>query len=123
MQVWRRLLAGFPIALAVVVLRLSLGAGIEVWVAEGPVSARARDVFGRVQVALDAAEQGLDQADASLTRAAERLNRTREEQQGLAREPARGNAARRFLARTVPQQIAPELGNKLWTAITRSETP
>ena len=70
MQVWSRLLAGFAIVLAVVVLPLSLGAGIGVWVAKGPVSARALDVFGRVEVALDVAEQGLDQADASLTRAA-----------------------------------------------------
>jgi hypothetical protein len=111
MQVWRRLLVGFAIVLAVVVLSLSLGAGSGVWVAKGPVSAHARGVFGRVEAALDFAEQGLDQADASLARAAERLNRTREEQQRLARDPARGNAARRFVARTVQQQIAPELGN------------
>jgi hypothetical protein len=110
-MVWRRLLAGFAIVLAVVVLFLSLGAGIGVWVAKGPASARARDVFGRVDVALGVAEQGLDQADASLTRAADRLNRAREEQQRLAREPARGNAVKGFLARTVQQQIAPDLGN------------
>jgi hypothetical protein len=34
-------------------------------VAKGAVSARARDVFGRVEVALDVAEQSLDQADVS----------------------------------------------------------
>ena len=110
MQVWRRLLAGPPIVLAVVVLRLSLGAGIEVWGAEGPVRARARDVFARVEVALDVAEQGFGQADASLTRAAERLNRTREEQQGLAREPAAVCTTSRFCK------------SKPWNAMTRSET-
>ena len=70
MQVWRRLLAGCDIVLAVVVLPPSLVAGFGVWVAKGPVSARALDVFGRVEVALDVAEQRLDQANASLTPAA-----------------------------------------------------
>src|SRR5262249_54049120 len=58
--------------------------------------------------ALDVAEQGLEHASTSLARAAERLDRAREEQRQLAQQPRRGNAARSFMARTVQQLIAPQ---------------
>jgi hypothetical protein len=76
-----------------------------------PVTDRATRIFDRVEAALDVADEGLDHVQASLARAAERLESVREEQRRLAQEPRRGMGARRFMARTVQQQLAPDLGN------------
>jgi hypothetical protein len=111
MRVCRRALAGLALLLGAVGLLLSLAGGIGVWVIRPTVSAKATLVFGRVEAALDVADQALAHVKTSLERAAERLDKVREEQRQLAREPQRADAARRFLARTVQQRVAPELGN------------
>ena len=82
------------------------------------MTARATQVFGRVAAALDVAEQGLEHAGTSLARAAERLDRVREEQR---QQPRRGNAARSFMARTVQQLIAPQFSEAHETLHTVAE--
>ena len=82
------------------------------------MTARATQVFGRVAAALDVAEQGLEHASTSLARAAERLDRVREEQR---QQPRRGNAARSFMARTVQQLIAPQFSEAHETLHTVAE--
>ena len=111
MRVCRRALAGLALLLGAVGLLLSLAGGVGVWVIRPTVSTKATLVFGRVEAALDVADQGLAHVKTSLARAAERLDKVREEQRQLAREPQRGDATRRFLARTVQQRVAPEIGN------------
>lgn len=111
MRVCRRALAGLALLLGAAVLLLSLAAGVGVWVIKPTVSSKATFVFGRVDAALDVADQGLEHVKTSLARAAERLDTVREEQKQLAQKPQRGDATRRFLARTVQQQVAPEIGN------------
>jgi hypothetical protein len=110
MRVWKRILAGLTLLLATVGLLLSLAAGVGIWVVKGPVTARAVDVFGRIETALDVADQGLDHVRTSLARAAERLDRAKEEQRQLAEVPRQNNAAQRLLARTVLPTIAPQVG-------------
>jgi hypothetical protein len=110
MRVCKRALAGLVLLIATAGLLLSLGAGVGIWIVKGPVTDRATHVFERINAALDVADQGLDQVKASLARAAERLDNVKEEQAKLAQEPRRGNVARRLLARTVQQRVAPELG-------------
>jgi hypothetical protein len=111
MRVCRRALAGLALLLGAVVLLLSLAGGVGVWVIRPTVSSKATFVFGRVDAALDVADQALAHVKASLARAAERLDKVREERRQLAREPQRGDATRRFLARTVQQTVAPEIDN------------
>lgn len=81
------------------------------WIVKGPATAKATRVFGRVEAALDVAEQKLNQVNSSLARAAERLDGAREEQRRIAQDPQQNNALRRALARTVQQRIAPEIGD------------
>ena len=88
---------------------------------KGPLTARATQVFGRVAAALDVAEQGLEHASTSLARAAECLDRVKEEQRQLAQQPRRGNAARSFMARTVQQLIAPQFSEAHETLHTVAE--
>jgi hypothetical protein len=111
MQLCKRVLAALTLLLSAAGLLLSLAGGVGVWVVKGRVTAKAEWVFGRVESALDVADQGLDHVNTSLARAAERLDSAREEQRQLAGEPQRAAAARRFLARTVQQTVAPELGD------------
>ena len=111
MRVCRRALAGLALLLGAAVLLLSLAAGVGVWVIRPTVSAKATFVFERVEAALNVADQGLDHVKTSLARAAERLDKVREEQRQLAREPQKADVARRFLARTVQQRVAPEIDN------------
>jgi hypothetical protein len=92
-------------------LFLSLAGGVGVWLVKGPATAKATRVFGRIEAALDVAEQNLDQVKASLARAAERLDSAREEQRKLVQQPQPNSALRRMLARTVQQRIAPQLGD------------
>jgi hypothetical protein len=111
MRVVKRILAGFTLVLAAVMLLLSLAAAAGVWVVKEPVAARASRTFGRVDAALDIADRGLGQVKASLARAEERLATVRHEQTNLAREPRANNTARRMMARTVARQVTPELGD------------
>jgi hypothetical protein len=111
MRVCKRILAGLVLLLGTAGLLLSVAGGVGVWLVKGPVTDRATRVFGRIEAALDVAEQGLDHVQASLARAAERLDGVRQEQRKLAGEPRRNGALGRLLARTVQQRVAPELGD------------
>jgi hypothetical protein len=104
-------LAGLIFLLGVAGLLLSLAGGVGVWIVKEPMTARATHVFGRIEAALDIADQGLDHVKQSLARAAQRLDSVKEEQRKLAQEPPRSNVTQRFLARTVQQRIAPELSD------------
>jgi hypothetical protein len=111
MKVLKRILAGLILLLSVAGLLVSLAAGVGVWFAKKPVTDRANRIFGRVDSALDLADQSLDQVNASLARAAERLESVKKQQKEIAQNPPRGTATRRFMAQTVQRQIAPDLGN------------
>jgi hypothetical protein len=111
MKVCKRILAGLVLLLSVLGLVLSLAGGVGVWVVKPPVTAKATHVFERIEAALELADQGLDHVNQSLANAADRLESIRAEQRRLSEEPQRGNAARRLMARTVQQRIAPELGD------------
>ena len=111
MRLCKRTLTGLTLLLSAAGLLLSLAGGVGVWAVKGPVTAKATWVFQRVEAALDVADQGLAHVKTSLARAAERLDKVREERRQLAREPQRGDATRRFLARTVQQTVAPEIDN------------
>ncbi len=111
MKVLKRILAGFTLLLAAVVLLLSLAGGVGVWLVKGPVTERATRVFERIDAALDIADKALGQVKDSLARAAERLDSVREEQRKLAQQPQKVNPLRRLIARKVQQNIAPEVGN------------
>lgn len=111
MNLCKRLLAGLTLLTGAAMLLLSLAGGVGVWIVKGPATDRAVALFGRVDAALDLAEQGLDQVKSSLARAAERLDGAREEQRQLAQQPQRTGALRRMLARTVQQRVAPEIGD------------
>jgi hypothetical protein len=111
MNLLKSILAALTVLLSVGMLLLSLAAGIGVWIVKQPATDKATRVFGRIEAALDIAQQNLDQVKASLARAAERLDGAREEQQKLAQMPRGNNVLRRTLARTVQRQLAPELGD------------
>jgi hypothetical protein len=111
MNACKRALAALTLLLGAVGLLLSLAGGVGVWAVKGPATAKATRAFERIEVALGVAEQSLEQVKVSLARATERLDGVREEQRKLAQGPRTGNPLRRMLARTVQQQIAPEVGN------------
>jgi hypothetical protein len=107
----KRLLAGLTILLSTVGLVLGLAGCVGVWVVKRPVTAKAAWAFDRIGTALDVADQSLGHVKTSLARASERLDTVREEQRQLSREPQKADVARRFLARTVQQRVAPEIDN------------
>jgi hypothetical protein len=111
MKVCKRILAGLTLLLSAAGLLLSLAGGVGVWVVKGPVTAKLTRIFERLDAALDLADQGLDHVKASLARAAERLDSVREERRQLAQPSGVASTAKRFLARSVQQGIAPELGD------------
>jgi hypothetical protein len=111
MKIRRRILAAMALILSTVGLLLSLTASAGVWIVERPVKVKAANAFERLETALDVGDQNLGQVNASLARAAERLELVRQEQRKLAQAPRRADPARRFLARTVQQQIAPEFAD------------
>jgi hypothetical protein len=94
---------------ALVILLLVVAAGVGVWIAKPPVTATAHHLFERVEVALDMADQGLDHAGVSLTKASERLDSVKQQQRKIAQEPRRASTIGRMLARTVQQKIAVDL--------------
>lgn len=119
MHVGKKILAGLVLAVGTAVLLLSLTASVAVWVVKGPATAKASHVFDRVEAALDLADEHLAEVKASLARAAERLDKAREEQRKLAQEPRPTGTLQRIVARQVLPTVAPDLGNaqeKLHTA-------
>lgn len=121
MKYCKRMLAGALFLLAAAGLLLSLAGGVGVWIVKGPATTRATRLFRRIEAALDVADQGLAHARTSLARAAERLDTVRAEQRKLAQAPRSNNLARRLLARTVQQRIAPEFGGAHATLHTVAE--
>jgi hypothetical protein len=111
MNVCKRILAGLTLLVSAAMLLLSLAGGVGVWIVKGPVTDKATHVFGRIDDALEIAEQNLDLARDGLDRAAARLDRVREEQGKLAQHPEPTNAKRRALARMVRKAVTPELGD------------
>jgi hypothetical protein len=111
MNVCKRILAGLILLLSAVGLLLSVAGGVSVWVVKGPATAKATQVFRRIEAALDVADKGLAHVKTSLDNAQKRLDSAKEEQGKLAQGPQRNNALRRTLARTALQSIAPELGD------------
>jgi hypothetical protein len=111
MKFLKRILAGFTLLLAAAMLVFSLAAGIGIWFVRAPVMDQATTLLGRIEAALDAAGQGLNQVKASLGRAADRLNEVTEEQRELAREPRKSDKRRQLLAQKVQQRLAPVLGD------------
>jgi hypothetical protein len=109
-NIGRCILVVLAIVLSASVLLACLALGIGVWIVKRPVTAKATAVFGRVESALDVADQNLVQVQASLARAAESLNSAREEQKKLAQGPQSDGALHRIGARALPR-VAPDLGN------------
>jgi hypothetical protein len=110
MLVAQRVLAALALLLGTAGLILSLTGAVGVWLAREPVTARATRIFERIETALDSAERHLEQARASLTRAAERLDSARQEQRKISQEPQPSSKLRKGLARTVQQRLSPEIG-------------
>jgi hypothetical protein len=125
MKVCMRVLAGLVLLVATAGLLLSVAGGVGVWVVKGPVTDKATRGFGRIDSALDVAEQGLDHAQTSLARAAERLDGVKQDQRKLAQERRRNNplggVLGGFLARRVQERVAPELGDAHETLHTVAE--
>jgi flagellar biosynthesis chaperone FliJ len=111
MMVCKRILAGLTFLLCVAGLLLSLTGGIGVWVVKEPATAKATKVFGRIEAALDVADQGLVHVQSSLDKAEERLASVKEEQRKLAQDPRNNRPLGRVMARTVQQTVAPEFDN------------
>jgi hypothetical protein len=118
MKYCKRILAGVVFLLAPAVLLLSLAGGVGIWIVKEPATTRATRLFGRIEAALDDADKGIEHVKTSLARASDRLISARKEQR---RQPRQNNAARRFLARTVQQTVAPELGSAHETIHTVAE--
>jgi hypothetical protein len=110
-MIGKRILAGVVLVLSAAMLIASLAGGIGVWIVKGPAMEKSETILGRIDVALNIAEQSLIHAQTSLSRAAERLEGAREEQRQLAQQPQQNSALRRIVARTVQQTVAPELGS------------
>jgi hypothetical protein len=110
MRICKRILAGLTLVLSAIGLLLSLTVGAGVWIVREPVTTRSTRVFERIDGALDVADDALEQVKTSLARAEKNLEDARAKQSAQA--PAtRTDTARRFLARTVQRQVAPELGD------------
>jgi hypothetical protein len=79
MNVCKRILGILALLLGAAGLLLSLAVGVGVWVVKEPVTARATHISERVDAGLDLAEQKLEHAQTSLTRAAEHVENVKEE--------------------------------------------
>jgi hypothetical protein len=122
MNLCKRTLAGLTLLVSAAMLLVSLAGGVSVWIVKGPVTDKATRVFGRVDAALDVAEQSLDLVSHSLGRAAERLDSIRAEHGQLARHPQPTTAKHRALARTLRKAVVPELGDAHKKVQTIAET-
>ncbi len=110
-SIGQRIVAVIAFVLSAAALLACLVVVVGVWVVKPRATAKATMVFGRVENALDVAEENLDLVQASLARAAERLDSAREEQRKLAQEPQPNTALTRVVARSVLPRMAPDLGN------------
>src|SRR5262245_7118368 len=115
--VWRVLIL-LVVVVAVAALLLSLAGGIGVWMVKGRVTDFATSKFDKAEAALDKADRGLTLVNATLANAAERLEAARQDQRST---PRNNNLARRLLARTVQQTIAPQLDEAQATLNTIAE--
>jgi hypothetical protein len=106
-----RVLAGVTLPICLVVFLASIVGGIGIWIVKESVTSRATHLANRIESGLDFADRSFDEVGVSLARASERLESVREEQRKAAQNPPRGNAVRQMMARTVQQQITPELGD------------
>jgi F0F1-type ATP synthase membrane subunit b/b' len=113
MLLCKRIIASLALLVAATALLLGLIAGVGVWVVKKPVTTRVTHVYGRVDAALDVAEQSLDQAQTTLATAAERLETVKEDRRQLAQQaqPRRGDLTRRLVAQQVQRMVAPEFSN------------
>ncbi len=106
----QRIVAVIAFVLSAAMLIACLVVGVGVWVVKPKATDKATAVFGRIETALDVADENLGQVQASLARAAERLDSARGEQQKLAQEPQPNTALTRVVARSVLPRVAPDLG-------------
>lgn len=104
-----RFFAGLGVLVSLLFALALLGCVAGIWMYKGQVTAKANHKFETMTRLLDQAVDALERTETSLRRATERLSAARAEQQRLAAEPLRGAGARRMLARTLHQQIAPEV--------------
>jgi hypothetical protein len=111
MNACKRLLAVVTMFLCLAVFLASSAGAIGIWIVKAPVRERLTHIYGRIESALDFADQSLEQVQASLARAAERLETVKEDQRKAAQDPQRAMAVRRIAARTVQRQIAPDLSD------------
>jgi len=74
------------------------------------VTAKVNRVFGKIESSLDLVVENLDQVEATLVRATNRLGPAREEQRRLSQQRETA-PRRRALARTVQDTIAPQFKN------------
>jgi hypothetical protein len=107
----KRIVAVLVFMLALAMLLASATAGVGMLIVKTPLAEKAAYIYSRIETKLDIADEGLDHVQSSLSRAAERLDKVREEQRTLAQEPQKGDFAKRLIARTVQQQIAPDVQN------------
>jgi hypothetical protein len=110
-SIGQRIVAVIVFVLSAAMLIACLAVGVGVWVVKPRATAKATTVFGRIEAALDVADENLGQVQASLARASERLDSARQEQQKLAQEPQPNSALTRMVARSVLPRVAPDLGN------------
>jgi hypothetical protein len=115
MKACKRLLAGLTLLLATAGLLLFLAGGVGIWLVKEPVTEKATHVFARIEDALEVADQSLENAKMSLTRAAGRLDTVRKEQRELTQAAARNRGLGTRLAQMVQRSVAPELGNAYQT--------
>lgn len=111
MSLSKSVLGGLALVLAASALVVSLVVAIGIWIVKRPAEDRLAHVFRRIGGALTMADEGLDSVRKSLAAAAERLDSVKIEQRKTAQAPGNGGAARRIMARTVQQRIAPEISN------------
>lgn len=109
MTVWKSVLGGIVLVLASAALILSLAGAVGVWVVRQPVTEKTTWIFERALAKIDLADQSLDHAASAIGRAVERLEGARVEQAKIAEQPQASGAIRRMLARTVQQQVAPQI--------------
>jgi hypothetical protein len=113
MRTCKRTLALIAFFLGLVGLLVSLTVGVGVWVVREKVTSKATSVLDTVEGKLGTGDKALGHVKESLDNASKRLEAAREEQTKSAQVPAPGlrSMSRRVMARTIANQVAPELEN------------